>query len=148
MIEMQVGRIVIRDFSRQQYIYLREKDGERGFPIVIGLGEAAEIRRVIAKEVLERPLTHELALNIAEALGAQVERVDIVDLRNNTFFAQLVLIDPEGHQVAVVDCRPSDAIALALRAKRPIRVAESVLEQVRTDQAQDELPPPEPEAED
>lgn len=131
MVDMELGRIVIRAGSEQQFIFLREVRGERGFPIVIGTAEACEIRRVVHKIQSERPLTHQLAFDAIQALGAQLQRVEIVDLRHNTFFAQLVLQGREGE--VVVDARPSDALALALRARCPVRVAEHVLEDVRND---------------
>lgn len=143
MVGLRLGRIVIREGSEQQYIFLKESDGKRGFPIVIGTSEACEIRRVVTGLQPERPLTHQLAYEAIRALGADLKRVDIVDLRNNTFFAQLVLQNKKGELTAVVDARPSDAVALALRAKCPLRVAEAVLELVRTDAAG---PDPLPEA--
>lgn len=145
MVEMLLGRIVIREGADRQYIFLAERNGTRGFPIVIGNNEAAEIHRVVTHQELERPLTHQLAFSMVQALGAELRRCDIVDLRNNTFYAQLVVQTKGGDTTAVIDARPSDAIALALRAKCPIRVAESVLEQVRTDESgPDPLPKPEP----
>src|SRR5688572_12958599 len=147
MIEMLLGRIVMREDSAQQFIFLTERSGGRGFPIVIGAGEAAEIHRVVTSLEAPRPLTHQLAHSIVQALDADIVRCDIVDLRQNTFFAQVVLRRRSSNEVAVVDARPSDAIALALRAKATIRVAESVLDQVRTDTSTDPLPPaPEPPA--
>jgi uncharacterized protein len=140
MVDVELGRIVIREGSEQQFIYLREVDGGRGFPIVIGHAEACEIRRVVHKIPSERPLTHQLAYEAIRALGAQIERVEIVDLRHNTFFAQLVLSTSNGS--VTVDARPSDALALALRARCPVRVAEHVLDDVRTDtNGPDALPP-------
>ena len=142
MIDVRLSRIVIRNGTDQQWIFLSEVDGERGFPIIIGSNEAYEIHRVVTKQQPQRPLTHQLAYASIEALGATLRRVDIVDLRNNTFFAQLVLNDKAGDP-AVVDARPSDALALGLRAQCPIRVAESVLEQARTDtNGPDPLPDP------
>lgn len=142
MVDMVLGRIVIRDGSEQQHIYLKEARGERGFPIVIGSAEAAEIRRVVTGTTPERPLTHQLAHDLVLAAGARIERVDIVDLRNNTFFARIALAGAAGTPLVEVDARPSDAVALALRAKAPVRVAESVLEAVRTDTSgPDPLPP-------
>jgi len=150
MVDVGLGRIVIREGSEQQFIYLRELRGERGFPIVIGTPEACEIRRVVHGIQSERPLTHQLAHTLVQALGAKIARVDIVDLKNNTFFARLELHGQTGKKRAFVDARPSDAVALALRAKCPVRVAEHVLESVRRDAAgPDPLPPdapPEPEA--
>jgi bifunctional DNase/RNase len=133
MLEVVLGRIVIRENADRQYVYLAERGGKRGFPIVIGSSEAAEIQRVVAGIECERPLTHQLAHSILESLGARLRRCDIVDLRQNTFYAQLVLETREPSSSIVIDARPSDAIALALRAGCPLRVAESVLEQARSD---------------
>ena len=135
MIEVALGRIVIRDNADRQYIYLAERGGERGFPIVIGTPEASEIHRVVSGAECERPMTHQLTASIVEGLGARLKRCDIVDLRSNTFYAQIVLQSPSGDTTVVLDARPSDAIALALRAGCPLRVAESVLEQVRSDES-------------
>jgi bifunctional DNase/RNase len=134
MIPVRLSRIVIREGVEQQWIFLSERDGHRGFPIIIGANEAAEIQRVVTREQPRRPLTHQLALDLVQSLGAKVQRVDIVDLRENTFFAQIVLRDESRELSAVVDARPSDALALALRTGCPIQVAESVLEQARTDE--------------
>ena len=144
MVEMLLARIVMREDSAQQFIFLTERGGARGFPIVIGAAEAAEIHRVVTSAESPRPLTHQLAHSILQSLDADLVRCDIVDLRQNTFFAQLILRRRSNSEVAVVDARPSDAIALALRAKAIIRVAESVLDQVRTDMSSDPLPKPDP----
>jgi bifunctional DNase/RNase len=144
MVEVVLGRIVIREGSDRQYIFLQERRGKRGFPIVIGNSEANEIKRVIACVECERPLTHQLAYSIIEAFGAAIRRCDIVDLRQNTFYAQLVLQTDSGDRTVVLDARPSDAIALALRAGCTLRVAESVLEQVRSDEGSGPDPLPEP----
>jgi bifunctional DNase/RNase len=142
MVDMQLRRIVMRDGADQQWIYLYERNGKRGFPIVIGTTEAGEIQRVVQEIRPERPLTHQLAYEAITALGARLAWIDIVDLRNNTFFAHLVLQKNGDAEATVVDARPSDAVALALRANCPIRVTEDVLEQVRTDTSgPDPLPP-------
>lgn len=144
MVDVRISRIVMRDNVDQQWIYLSERAGKRGFHIVIGSNEAREIHRVVTHDSTERPLTHQLAYAVIEALGAKIERVDITDLRNNTFFAKLVLAE-NGHSVTL-DARPSDALALGLRAGCPIRVAESVLEEVRADESgPDPLPDVEPD---
>jgi bifunctional DNase/RNase len=134
MVPVELARLVLYDNAEQQFIYLREIGGQRGFPIVIGETEANEIRRVVTGQRTERPLTHQLAFAAIQALGSEILRVDIVDLRNNTFFAEVVLSDGAGGVRAVLDARPSDALALALRAKCPVRVAESVLASLRPDQ--------------
>lgn len=142
MVPLVLGRIVIREGADQQYIFLKERDGQRGFPIVIGSQEAHEIRRVVTGIQTERPLTHQLAHDAMRALGAEIQRIEIVDLKNNTFYARLVLQNKKGETVAAVDARPSDAVALALRAGCPMHVSEFVLEGVRTDTSgPDPLPP-------
>lgn len=146
MVEVELGRIIIRDRSERQYIYLHEREGGRGFPIIIGTEEAHEIKRVVRRDESPRPRTHQLCFAIVEALDAELKRADIVRLHQNTFYAQLVLQSKGAETTAVVDARPSDAIALALRAGAQIRVAEVILEQVRTDESgPDPLPPLEPD---
>jgi bifunctional DNase/RNase len=136
LVDVRLARIVLRDGSDQQYIYLVEKDGQRRFPIVIGYNEAREIYRVVRQEQTERPLTHQLCFSCIRALEAELESVHIIDLRQNTFYANLVLKSDE--TVTVVDARPSDAIALALRAKCGIRVAESVMKRAARDTEESE----------
>jgi len=157
LIPLRLVRVVIRESSAEQWIFLEEDteaDDPRGFPIVIGSSEAGEIHRIITEAPTPRPLTHQLTLSAIHALGSELVGVDIVDLRTNTFYAQLRLTppngaDPEGAEEILVDARPSDALALALRAGGQIRVAESVLQQVRTDTATDVLPDPDaPDAPD
>lgn len=145
MIGVRLARIVLREDSPQQWIHLQEEEGERGFPIVIGLGEASEIRRILHGESTPRPLTHQLAQSVIDSLGASLSGVDIIDLRDNTFYAELVLTDGAGEEIRL-DARPSDALALGLRAGCQLRVAESILEQVRMDQGTpDPDPGPEPD---
>src|SRR5687768_4032745 len=114
MIDVALSRIVYRDGADRQYIFLAEVNGSRGFPIVIGNNEADEIRRVVHGLEPERPLTHQLAYNSIQALGGRIESVDIVDLKQNTYYAQ-IQIEGGGTGHTTVDARPSDAIALALR---------------------------------
>jgi len=143
MIPVRLTRVVLREDTPQQWIHLQEQEGERGFPIVIGTVEASEIRRVLHDDATPRPLTHQLAHGILTALEAQLVGVEIVDLRDNTFYAELVVEDAGGG-TSRIDARPSDALALGLRAGCPLRVAESVLEQVRIDPSgagPDPLPP-------
>jgi bifunctional DNase/RNase len=127
MIEMELFRIRIDDKKREQVIILREKDGERVLPIVIGINEADAIRLKVSGVELPRPLTHDLLRNTIAELGAELERIVIHDLRQGTFFAKLVLRTCDG-QDREVDARPSDAIALALRAGAPILAEESLLD--------------------
>lgn len=127
MIEMELFRIRIDDKRREQVIMLRERNGERVLPIVIGISEADAIRLKVSGVELPRPLTHDLLRNTIAELGAELEQIVIHDLRQGTFFAKLVLKTRDG-QDREVDARPSDAIALALRAGAPILAEESLLD--------------------
>ena len=133
LIAAELGRLVIRDNADRQYIHVMEAGGTRSFPIVIGNAEAGEIYRVLHNEEPPRPLTHQLAFAIVQALNARLKHVDIVDLKHNTFYAQLTLENETGDVVAVVDARPSDAIALALRARCRMRVDEEVFRRAAED---------------
>lgn len=126
MVEMQLARIVIRETTDQQTVFLREKGGTREFPIVIGIFEAMAIDRRVRDRATPRPLTHDLLATVVGRLGARLERMVIADLRDNTFFAALHFRTAAGAE-EVVDARPSDAIALAVHLGAPIFVAEQVL---------------------
>jgi len=125
---MELQQIIIRETQSDQIIVLREVDGDRQFPIVIGDPEAKAIDRRLKGLVMPRPMTHDLLASIIEQLGGKLERIEITDLQKRTFFAQLV-IKQEG-QLIEIDCRPSDAIALGIATSVPIYVAEQVLEDV------------------
>ena len=127
MIEMELFRIRIDDKRRDQLIILREKNGSRVLPIVIGIYEADAIKLKISGVELPRPLTHDLLQNIIRELEAELEMIVIHKLRQGTFFAKLVLKTGNGENKEV-DARPSDAIALALRSKAPIFAEDSLLE--------------------
>jgi bifunctional DNase/RNase len=128
MVEMELARIIINESSDQQFIFLREKNGQRQFPIVISIMEALAIDRFVKEQETPRPLTHELLNTTVGALGAHVSRVEVTQLKNGTFYANLVLAR-DGAEVEI-DSRPSDAIALAVRNHSQIFVAEDVLEEV------------------
>ena len=127
-VEMQLARIIISENDDQQIIVLKEIDGQRHFPIVIGIAEAAAIDRRLKKRAAPRPPTHELLASVIEQLGGKVERVVINDLRDRTFFALLHI--RQGDKLVQVDSRPSDAIALGIGHNVPIFVEEKVLEAV------------------
>jgi bifunctional DNase/RNase len=128
---MELSRIVISETSDHQIIVLKEREGQRSFPIVIGLHEAWAIDRAVKGIPTPRPLTHDLIHNVIDGLGAGLKQIIINDLRNNTFYAKLILQRDGGSLEAVeVDSRPSDAIALAMQKSTPIFVAEKVLEEV------------------
>ncbi|MHC4944540.1 MAG: bifunctional nuclease family protein [Planctomycetota bacterium] len=127
-IPVELSKIVIRDGSDQQYIYVSEIDGTRGFPIIIGSYEAAEINRKVSEVKTPRPMTHDLIRLVLQAFEAKLEKIVVNDLSEGTFYANLHL--QQGDQFYRIDCRPSDAIALASALKAPIYVEESVMEQV------------------
>jgi len=124
-VQMELKRIIISEVHEQQIIVLREVDGERSFPIVIGIFEATSIDRRVKNIVPPRPLTHDLIVAVVEQLGGDVQDIVISDLQDHTYFAKL-RIRKDGELIEV-DCRPSDAIAVAVTAKVPIWVAEDVL---------------------
>jgi hypothetical protein len=126
LIDVNLRRVVLASGTDHQYIYLQERGGGRSFPIMIGNTEANEIHRVVHGQTAARPLTHQLTQAMVEGLGGRIVGVDIVDLKQNTFFAQIRLEGPGGE--VHVDARPSDAIALALRAQAPLRAEEHVIE--------------------
>jgi len=128
MVECELARIIINDNADQQYIFLREKDGERTFPIVISVFEAFAIDRFVKDQRPPRPLTHELFHSVLQHLGVEIERTEVTKLEQSTFFANLVL--RRGSEQFDVDARPSDAIALAVRAGAPIFVHEDVIDEV------------------
>jgi hypothetical protein len=127
-VRMDLARIVISDTSEQQIIVLRERAGDRQFPIVIGLNEAAAIDRRVKEIVTPRPLTHDLLANVIRELRADLEKIVIHDLRDHVFYAKLV-IRRDGELIEV-DSRPSDAIALGVASDTPIYVEDGVLRQV------------------
>ena len=128
MVTMELSKIVIDEKRHDQLIVLREKKGARVLPIVIGLAEVLAIRSKISGSKAPRPLTHDLLFSAVSALKAKVESVRIDKLEDNIFFAKVVLV-PETGPAVEVDARPSDSIALAVRAKCPIFVDEDVIRQ-------------------
>lgn len=127
-VRMDLARIVISDTSEQQIIVLRERDGTREFPIVIGLTEACAIDRRVKGIPTPRPLTHDLLANVISDLHGELEKIVIHDLRDHTFYARLVI--RQDGELLEVDSRPSDAIALGSATDTPIYVDDSVLSQV------------------
>jgi len=134
VVEARVHGLVVEHKTQQNIVILRELDGVRILPIWIGPGEAAAIRRLLADEPFPRPLTHDLLQTMVEGLKARITRVVISDLRENTFFAN-VIVERES-EVLSVDARPSDAIAVALRAKAPLWVNDTLLQQPPTEGAE------------
>jgi bifunctional DNase/RNase len=131
-VRMELSRIIISELQDQQIIVLHEVDGGRQFPIVIGSPEAMAIDRRLKGITAQRPLTHDLLANVVEALGGTVDRIEIHNLENHTFFARVVIRrhGDKGEEWIGVDSRPSDAIAVGVATNVPIYVAEHVLEEV------------------
>jgi bifunctional DNase/RNase len=125
-VEVELSRIIINETSDQQVIVLKERNGPRAFPIVIGIVEIFAIDRRLKGIQPPRPMTHDLLANVIDGLGARIERIVIDDLRNHTFYAKIHLgIDGRSVQI---DSRPSDAIALCAALDAPIFVAEHVFD--------------------
>jgi hypothetical protein len=128
MKEVKVVNVAIDVKSNMPVIILREKEGDKTLPIWVGLFEAQAIALALENVKPPRPLTHDLTKSIIEKLKGRVDKVVINDLRNNTFYAR-ILMKKNGENIQV-DSRPSDAIALALRLKVPIYIEEKVLDKV------------------
>lgn len=125
-IQMELSRILIAETRDYQLIELKEVDGQRRLPIVIGLFEAAAIERRLKGIEIRRPQTHDLLANTITEMGGELRRIVVNDLHDDTFYALLV-IDMDG-QTVEVDSRPSDAIALGIANDIPIFVEEHVLD--------------------
>ena len=130
LVQMELSRVIISEINDQQVIYLRELDGTRTFPILIGPYEAHSINRRLLEEAPLRPLTHQLLKDSIEMLDGTVQDVVIDNLREHTYYAVL-RVGREDGEVGEIDSRPSDAIALSVHFEPPlpIYVAETVLEE-------------------
>jgi hypothetical protein len=127
--EMKVSGLTIDPFTNTPIIILKDLEEKSVLPIWIGLLEASAIATELENIQLPRPMTHDLVRNILDKLKVEVKKVEVVDLKDNTFFANLHLMVSQ--KTIVLDARPSDAIALALRTKAPIFVNEKVIEKSR-----------------
>lgn len=127
-VQMELSKIIISEMQDQQVIVLKEVDGERKFPIVIGSPEAIAIDRRLKGIPMPRPMTHDLLASIIEGLGGSIERIEINNLQEHTFFARIHI--RQNGNVVEIDSRPSDAIALGVATSVPIFVAEHVLDEV------------------
>ncbi len=129
-VHMELSRIIISEINDQQVIYLKGVDGDRSFPILIGIFEATSIDRRVKGHPTPRPLTHDLLVNAIENLGGELQDVMISELKDHTYYARL-RVKQDGELVEV-DARPSDAIAVAVTCDPPlpIYVAEEVLNDV------------------
>lgn len=129
-VRCDLARIIIFDYRDQQVIMLRERGGPRVLQVVIGSTEALAIDRRLKGLPTPRPYTHELVSAIIEQLDAELEKVVITELREGTFYAKLVI--RRGGEIAEIDCRPSDAIALSVGNDTPVFVEEKVLREAAT----------------
>ncbi len=127
-VHMELARVLIRETDDTHIVELREVDGERVFPIVIGFHEAAAIERRLMGQKPPRPQTHELLDSVIQHMGGEIERVLINDLKDHTFYARLFV--RQGGTLRDIDSRPSDAIALGVATDVPIYVEEHVLDEV------------------
>ena len=129
-VEMELARIIISEVNDQQVVYLKEVEGDRTFPILIGLFEATSIDRRVQHSATPRPLTHDLLVAAVELLGGEFQDVVISELKEHTYYATL-RVEKDGG-IVEIDARPSDAIAVAITCEPnlPIYVAEDVLENV------------------
>jgi uncharacterized protein len=127
-VQMQLSRIIISEINDQQVIYLKEVEGDRQFPILIGIFEATSIDRRVKNRPNLRPLTHDLLVHAVEAMGGELDSVVIDELKEHTYFAKLRI--RHNNQLLEIDARPSDAIAVAVTCNPPlpIYVSEEVIE--------------------
>jgi bifunctional DNase/RNase len=128
-IEMSIKGLMVDPITNMPIVILRDKDGQKVLPIWVGIFEANAIALQIENIATPRPMTHDLLRNVIQDLKASVQKVVVCDLQENTFYA-LIYLSLNGDTLAI-DARPSDAIALALRARAPIFVEESVIENAK-----------------
>jgi bifunctional DNase/RNase len=126
MVEVVIDSIRVSLMSQQRIVILRERDAERYLPIWIGVYEAESITIALQEVEVARPLTHDLVKNVFNQLNARVVRVEVVALREDTFFGNIVA-ETDGRTLNI-DSRPSDALAIAVRTHVPIMVARSVMD--------------------
>jgi uncharacterized protein len=127
-VQMELSKIIISEMQDRQLIWLKEVDGERKFTIVLGVVEAMAIDRRLKGHTMPRPMTHDLLATMIEALGGKLEKIEINDLQQGTFYARLFV--RQNGRLVEVDSRPSDAIALGIATMVPIFVADHVLKEV------------------
>jgi len=125
MVEVEIDSIRVSLMSQQRIVILKERNSERFLPIWIGPYEAEAITLSLQEVEVTRPLTHDLLRNILKELGAEIVQVNITSLRDDVFYARIILAI-NGREMSI-DSRPSDAIALAVRAHVPVFIAEEVM---------------------
>jgi len=125
-VEMKVWRLALDERTDTPVVMLQEAEGDRLLPIWIGRAEARAIAMELAGRKFQRPLTHDLIKTIIEGLDGSVARINIVELKDSTFYAK-IFIEKAG-EIIGIDARPSDSIAIALRTQSPIFAAEDLLQ--------------------
>src|SRR3989304_3548129 len=130
MVEVTIDSIRVSLMSQHRIVILKDRDSDRFLPIWIGPYEAEAITVSLQETEVLRPLTHDLLRNVLQTLGAEVLRVNITELRDDVFYARIIL-RVDGREVEI-DSRPSDALALSVRVHVPAFVAESVMEEAST----------------
>jgi hypothetical protein len=130
LIEMTIKGLMVDPITNMPIVILKDKGGDRVLPIWVGIFEANAIALQIENIATPRPMTHDLLRNVITDLEGQVDRVVVCDLKDNTFYA-IIHLTVKGERVAI-DARPSDAIALALRAQAPIFVEDRVIDHAKT----------------
>ena len=126
MVEVAIDSIRVSLMSQQRIVILREKNAERYLPIWIGIYEAESITIALQEVEVARPLTHDLMKNIFNELNARVLQVEVVALRDDTFYGNIIA-EVDGRKLTI-DSRPSDALAIAVRTHVPIYVAQTVMD--------------------
>lgn len=126
LVQVDLTRMIIDEKRQDQMIVLKERGGERKFPIMIGLVEASSIKMRLSKLKMPRPMTHDLILNIFKTLEAEPEKLIIDKIVDHTFYAKLVVRNVDG-DIKYIDLRPSDGVAIAVRAEIPMFAEEEVL---------------------
>ena len=131
-IEMSIKGLMVDPISNMPIVILRDKDGTRTLPIWVGMFEANAIALQIENISTPRPMTHDLLRNVIHDLKAEVKKIVVCDLQENTFYALIYLALGGNGDTVAIDARPSDAIALALRTRAPIFVEETVIDHAKT----------------
>ena len=131
LVQVRVAHLGLDRTTNTPVVILQEMEGERVLPIWIGPAEASAIAMELAGVKFSRPLTHDLLKLVVVGLGAELRKVIVTQVKDNTYYAELHIY--RGDQVIQIDARPSDSIALALRLKAPILTSDSLLEHTSVD---------------
>ena len=131
-IEMTIKGLMVDPITNTPIVILRDKDGQKVLPIWVGIFEANAIALQIENISTPRPMTHDLLRNVIHDLKAEVKKIVVCDLQENTFYALIYLALHGNGDTVAIDARPSDAIALALRTRAPIFVEETVIDHAKT----------------